>query len=378
MGKLQYSILAGLAGLVVLPLAAQFTGSGFYRLEKQQQTRWWVSPSGERQLLLGIDHVHLISASAPQTDLEPAYVDQRSAAIVAGLRADGFNTLGADTDADIWHRGLPYVQDLDISRHLQADQQTPLMDVYDPGFAAKVQELTRVACAPRIQDPDLVGYFSDDGLVWDPALQPDTALRYYLSLPLSAPGRQHAVDYLRDRYDSQIAKLNQAWGIKAKDFTALPSPLAPANPAALTADAKPFAAQVLVRYLQVAADAIHGVDGNHPYLGANLRWGDAGAPAPDSPEGLAWSVPDVVSVSVNGAKDPAAALRTLGQFVTKPLLVTIAGCQAPPAYAVDMFALPALVGYVWSPDGDWQGGPCAAAAAQWKNLNARASARHAR
>ena len=348
----------------------QASGDAVYQLTRLNGVSWLVAPNGSRGLLLGLNHVHLVSASAPRTDLAPAYVDQRAAEILAGLRQDGFNALGGDSDADLWHRGLPYVQTLDLSLHLQADQQTPFFDVYAPDFRARVQALAQAACAPRARDPELIGYFSDDGLAWEPSRpgQAVALLRYYLGLPLASAGRRRATDFLRIRYNSDIGAVKRAWGVKARDFLNLTGPgRGAAAQAAFAADAAGFAERVLLRYLGAAAEAIHAADPNHLYLGATLQ------PAAAEASGTGA---DVTSVAVADAADVAAVVALLRRHPRHALLVRVAGCDPPPDLR-PLLAAPAVVGTLWSPSGDWQSGACAAQAATWAQLNHAASALHA-
>jgi|GEM_PF-4328110 len=366
----QYSIgmlaLAIGCGWVAAPLRAQ--SGQFYQVTTRGGVAWLLSPRGAPTLLLGLNRVLLITPSAPRTDLAPEYVDQRAAHLVSALEAAGFNTLGPDTDADLWHRGVPYTQTLELSRHLQADQQTSLVDVYAADYAEKLRALVEAACRPRAHDPDLVGYFSDDGLDWDPASHPTTALAYYLGLPLAAPGRQRATDFLRDRYHSDIAIFNRTWGIKVKDFIDAAFPAAP-NAAAIH-DAVAFANQVLLRYLQTASDAIHATDPNHLYLGASLGF------APATAASLEWNIPDVASVGLLPGQDPGAVLSGLQDITPHPLLLEAHGCDLPPASWRSMPGLAAWIGYVWSPSADWETGPCAAAMAAWAQINHAAAGAH--
>lgn len=355
--RLQYSILLGGLGAVLLALGGWQLPSGlvgFFRLGAGASPRL-IAPNGQPITLRAVSHVHLISPSAPRTDLAPAYVDERSQAIVANLRQWGFNALGGDVDADLWHRGLPFIQSLDLAQHLQAEQQTALFDVYAPGFPAQVQALAQAACAPALNENQLIGYVSDQGLTWDPARHAAEVLTFYLQLPVGAPGRRRAEDYLRVRYGSNIKRLNQAWGGKAQDFISLTLPAA--NAAAFAADAAPFARQVLVRYLQQAANAIHAADPNHLYLGAELD------PSGGGPE---WAIPDVDSVRLSPAQDPAPVIATL----PKPVLAIEEGCGTVAAATQSLLDNSKVVGYVWSPGGDWQSGACALQAAQaWVGIN---------
>jgi len=369
-GKVQYSGRVLPLACATLALAFAFVlsgqeGTGFYRLAQRGGAQLFVSPAGTPEKLAALNHVHLVSASAPQTDLSPAYVDQRSQAIIAALRADGFNALGGDTDADVWHRGLPYLEDLDISGHVQADQQSPAIDVYADTFATEVAALASSACAPRAADPDLIGYISDESLAWDPGLHPTAVLAYYLSLPISARGHLRAVDFLRERYHSQIAGLNRAWGVKVKDFIyiAPPSTLTPAY----TADGAAFAAPVLARYLQVTANAVRAADGRHLFFGAGL------VPSPATPAEI-WKISDLALVRAPGFAAAPALASQVAADTGAAVVVSVGGCDNPSPLAA-LSSDPSVAGVIWNPDSDWQSGRCAAAAQQWRTLNAPHSLR---
>ncbi|MGH9473324.1 MAG: hypothetical protein ACRD1M_11340 [Terriglobales bacterium] len=363
--KLQYftALLLPLAVLAPAPGAAraQAPAVGYFHLAQSSGVTALYQPAGARLRLRALDHVRLISASAARTDLAPAYVDERSAALLAAMEQDGFNALGGDTDAELWHRGLPFIQQLDLSRHLAAGQQNPVVDVYEDGFAAAVYALVQSACIPQRQDPELIGYLSDPGLEWDPGAHPEVVFRFYLSQSMTAPARLHALDFLRLRYAGGIAQLNRAWGIHARDFLTLaPPPAAQAN-AAFRADAGAFAVQVLARYLATVAGAIHAADPNHLYLGAEL----AVSPAPDASLRSAWSIPDVASMALaaDAAGETAADAAALAP---RPVLLDVRGCASPP---VSLLREASVIGYIWTPDHDWQSGACGEAARAWRQFN---------
>ena len=373
---LQHFTAWGTAAVLFLATAGGMRaqmGGGFYRLAQPAAgTAWWIDPAGTPWLLLGVNQLRVAPAGAP--GLAPVTVDQRATAILSRVRALNFNTVGAGSDADLWNRGLPYVESLDLWSHLAATQQTPLVDVYAPDFTLQVRALVQMACAPRVGDHKLIGYLTDNGLDWDPGRDATAVLKFYLQLPLSAPGRARAQDFLRNRYHSDIGGLNRAWGSAARDFITL-APPERVN-AAFAADAAGFAAAVLARYQQVAADAIHATDPNHPDLGAALA-PPATLPPPGSDAALNWSIPDVVTVRMDPGVNPSAQLRLLETLSPRPLLVEWEGCGAVTTAAQQIFAVPAVVGYLWDPGAAWDQGGCAAQATQvWSAVNRVAAAQH--
>ncbi len=360
--KAQYFTL--LAVLIWAILGRAQAPLHFYRLQQVHGVWWLQSPQGALTIARGLNGIRLITPSAPRTDLAPFYVDQRTAALIVAMRRSGFNVVGSGSDAEMWHRGLPYVESLQLSSQLSAEQQNGVMDVYAPGFASQVQDLVEVAVRPRLRDPSLLGYFSDDGLAWAPNQEPETVLDTYLGLPWSKPGRAAAVDFLRLRYASNIVALRRSWGVKANDFTtAVPPPRATA---AYRADAAGFAAQVLARYLGMVTAAIHRDDPRHLFLGAKLSL------ARHNNLGSIWSTADVASVRLAPGQNAAAVAGVLAQRTARPIWIEIEGCGAPPPSRDAMLANPQVIGYSWNPGGDWQSGACAAAVETiWAPLNRR-------
>lgn len=367
--RLQYFTLAAIALRLAVGTAMAQTGGtdSAYRLVEHGGRAMLAAPGGGVLWLRALNHVHIVTAGAPRADLAPAYLDQRSQHMLAAMHRLGFNALGGDADAELWHRGLPFIQSLHLTALLEGSQAEPMVNVYASGFAAEMERLAMDACAPRATDPGLIGYFSDDSLPWDPATHAGAVLGFYLSLPLRTAGRQRAVDYLQDLYNGDIGRLDRRWGLKARLFVNVQVPAhgSPAAQRAVNADAARFAEDVLVRYLRTAASAIHAADPHHLFLGANLEFDPARPPAPGSAAAAAWTIADVNSVLIRPGQDATAVLAALARVTPRPVLAQWTGCGPPPPAALDS---PRLIGFLWSPGGDWESGPCAAAAAAWGRL----------
>jgi hypothetical protein len=362
--RLQYFTLAAALALGLraprapsLPAAA-----GAFHLARRGGRAALVTPAGHALWLRALDHVYLYPPGAPAPGLPPAAIDQRGAAILQALRADGFNALGGDADPELWRRGVPFIQSLHLTRLLEGSQGGAMVDVYAPGFAAQVRELAMDACAPQARDAGLIGYLTDDSLPWDPLDHAGAVLAFYLRLPLQAPGRQRALSYLQDLYAGNIRRLDRRWGLRAKSFPDVQAPRHPSAAAdqAINADGARFAQDVLVRYLRVAADAVHAADPRHLFLGVPLPFQPS---APGSPEAAIWTIADVNVIRFRPRQDPVAALTAL---TPRPVLALWQGCGTPPSPAA--VRSPRLIGWIWSPTGDWRQGRCAQAARLWSKL----------
>lgn len=361
-----------LAGLLLFPLSLQ-AQEGYYRVQQQKGIWWLIAPDGSPWISVGVDAVtwrgdaiHGTGPAPYEQAVDKRYGDRSSwaTATLNRLHSWGFNTLGAWSDSALWDHGMAYTINLDIAAHAGADwQHGKPVDVYSSLFPAAARSLAQQLCAGRDRDHDLLGYFSDNELRWGSDWRGhQTMLELYLQMPASAPGHQHAVEFLRLRYQDDIKKLNRAWGIKARDFSQLTT--VTARTAAFQSDSDQFLEGVAERYFQVCADAIHAADPNHLYLGARF------AGTPPDPVLRAARIADVVSINIY-SRDPRPLLRHIEAVTGKPILVgefafrgEDAGlpnskgggpkvptqadrAQAYHDFVRDLMSEPAVVGYHW-------------------------------
>lgn len=299
-----------------------FGAAGYFRVEQRGGVWWFVSPSGQLAISSGVDNVSYRGDVIHETTIHP-YFEHVSKlyptenawgkAEINRLRSWGFNNLGAWTDPSLWTYKMPYTVILDIAARSGANWLKGIpVDVYSPNFEATAQKIAEKECAPRVKDPYLLGYFSDNELRWGPDWRSkQNMLTMYLSLPSTAPGRQHAIEFLKKKYSDRIQQLNQAWGVRATSFGGVPSE---ATTQAFQADNAEFLSMVARHYFEVCAHAIHAADPNHLYLGAKF------AGMPPDPVLLASQTSDVVSVDVYSF-DPRPIVEHIYKLSHRPILV---------------------------------------------------------
>ncbi|HEV2380459.1 MAG TPA: agarase [Terriglobia bacterium] len=296
---------------------------GFFQVEKRAGVWWLIWPDGAPSISVGVDTIRYQGDPIRRTDRAPyleavkrIYPDRNAweSAVLSRLTEWGFNTVGAWSDPELWKREFPYTVILDIAGRAGADwEHGKPVDVYAPRFETTAQQIADEECRRRAQERFLVGYFSDNELRWGPDWRgKETMLEMYLKLPSDAMGRQHAVEFLRQRYGNDIGKLNRAWEVEAKDFTAIPLP---GKTDAYRADAEQFLAGVAERYFQICAQAIHEADSHHLYLGARFA-----GKAPDVVFRAAHFA-DVASINIYGF-DPSLLAERLYKLAGKPVLIT--------------------------------------------------------
>jgi len=320
--NLRRLIFAVSMACISLAPAGLFAAGSYFRVEQRAGVWWFVSPSGELMLSAGADNVSYQGDLIHGTTVHPYYdgvskrypsEDAWAKVEIGRLRSWGFNNLGAWTTPFLWNYKMPYTVILDMAARSGANWLNGIpLDVFDTQFENMAQKIAEKECAPRAQDPYLLGYFSDNELRWGPDWRgKQNMLAMYLNLPPAAPGRKHAIAFLKKKYSDRIEQLNQAWGVHATRFDDVPSG---ASTNAFQADNAEFLGIVARRYFEVCAHAIHAADPNHLYLGAKF------AGMPPDPVLEASSAADVVSVDVYNF-DPRPIVEHIYAVAHRPVLV---------------------------------------------------------
>jgi hypothetical protein len=298
------------------------SAGGYFRVEQRAGVWWFVTPSGKLTLSAGVNNISYRGDVIHGTTQHPYFEniskiypskDAWAQAEFKRLRLWGFNTIGSWSEPALWNHSMPYTVILNIATRSGADWLKGIpVDVYSPRFEATARKIAQNECGPHANDPELVGYFSDNELRWGPDWRGmQNMLAMYLSLPPNAPGRLHALDFLKRKYSGQVQKLNSAWDIHARSFADVPPE---AKTAAFRADNSEFLGMVARRYFNVCAHAIHAADPNHLYLGAKFA-GD-----PPDPVLRAAHAADVVSVDIYKF-DPRPVVKHIYKLANRPVLV---------------------------------------------------------
>ncbi len=219
-------------------------GTGFYRIASEGGISWLLDPSGRKTLSIGVTGVRFHGDRTRVTNREPykeaylaKYGNEQAWGNAAVHRLDswGFNTLGAWSEPKLAAidlgsgRHLAYAPTLDLGAHFishkAADRNAWLHgvfpDVFDPEFESFVAADARRQIGDHAQDPQVLGWFTDNELRWGPDWRAKNELLVaFLNLPAGTPGRDAAVALIRARH-ADIASLNAAWGTRFADWAAL-------------------------------------------------------------------------------------------------------------------------------------------------------------
>ncbi|MEM2930645.1 MAG: beta-galactosidase [Thermoproteota archaeon] len=201
---------------------------GFFHVEKIDSVWWIIDPEGKVFISKGVNHISFEGDYSPSLGYIPyhkavfkKYGDAESwaKAAVERLCSYGFNTIGAWSSKELYRLKIPYTIILDIAARAGSKWLSGrVVDYFSKEFEEVANGIAEKTCAPKRDDPYLLGYFTDNELRWGPDWRsPKHLFDDYIALERDAPGKRVLVQYLREEYDS-IRCLNAKWGTDFKSF----------------------------------------------------------------------------------------------------------------------------------------------------------------
>ena len=326
--------------------------TGFFHTEQIDGIWWLIDPDGGRFLSKGVTTVRFDQDRIQDTDRIPyaeacqrKYGGQAAWRAVAARRliSWGFNSLGSWSDDEVANAGplpLAAVPIVDFgakfvskrSKNFQPLAYDEFPDVFDPNFEVFVRGEASERCVARRNDPNIIGWFTDNELRWGPDwLGPNELLTVFLNFLPASPGRRMAMTMLRQRY-RDFESFKAVWNSPAHSwdhFFTLANHEQPAwqvqetgtknsfddeKRIAFQADCEAFAAAVASRYFEATVAGVKAADPNHLALGCRF----AIVPRRSIIEAASRYL-DVITFNCYGT-DPASALDVYAS-TGKPLLI---------------------------------------------------------
>jgi hypothetical protein len=293
--------------------ATKAGATGFFRVEKTDGRWWFVDPDGHLFLSLGADVIRpemvtpaagreaffreppppaLLPSRARDGDhglsfftwnlarrfgegFLPAWIDHT----LRRMDAWGLNTVANWSDERLWEaKRKPYV--IPLASWLTGVSYLGLPDVYSDAFAKEADERARLQCAPRRDDPWLLGYF--------PANEPPFPQKELQTVELVLAGP-----------DTATRRALREWLTKGDT----------------EARRKEFVGDAFDRYVAITSAAVRRHDPNHLNLG--MRSGGR----PTAAEIRAARAFDVYSVNIYDDQVPAERVREIADLTGKPVLI---------------------------------------------------------
>lgn len=333
------ALLALLYGFVVtmtgcrVPLskpAPQPEGPAFVRVALIDG-RWWFVHRDKQFVALGVNVVEPTDHSQPSDgrfyNVLPKYNNDREAwarDAVARLQAWGFNTVAAWSDPILYDR-FPMYHTRVVWMGAWGRHDSRLIDVFSPEYAADLDKTAAREIAPHSSNEYLIGYFLNNELPWYgekgwPTDSNVSLLTRYMRLPPLAPGKQKAVEFLRESYTNNFEAFAANWDTPASDFDAL-ADVRTMRPRRRQAqkDVIAWAGVVAEQYFRLCHEALRRYDTHHLFLG--VRFADR---APEPVMAACAKYADVISVNhyrKTGIFD-VERMGALAAMSGKPLMIT--------------------------------------------------------
>jgi len=302
--------------------------TGFFHVERIAGTWWIVDPLGNVFMSKGCNNVNYYPDWSPATGrsdyneaVKRTYGNEEdwATASIDRLKSWGFNTIGAWSSSSTWNKSIAYTIILDIAASSGADWLSGgVADVFSEEFSLAADRIARERCAPRKDDPWLLGYFLDNELRWGPDWRGSTTLlQEYMKMPTNSMGKRKAVEFLTSRYLS-TSEFNLAWGTQLENLDQL---LALTQLSSTTEragrDSSEFTFVVAERYFTVCNRAIKSADPNHMILGCRFAYLSS-EEAVKAMAGLC----DVVSFSAYSPSPPLNDMRRAHELNGLPVLIS--------------------------------------------------------
>ena len=294
-------------------LGTKAEATGFFRVEEREGRWWFVDPDGHLFLSLGADVIRpeMVTPVAgreaffrehPPQAVLPArerdddhgasfltwnllrrfggdWVDGWIDLTLRRMDAWGLNTVANWSDERLWEaKRKPYV--IPLASWLTEVSYLGLPDVYSDAFAKEADDRARRQCAPRRDDPWLLGYF--------PANEPPFPQKELQTVKLILEGPPSATR-------AALQKWLAAGDTEARR--------------------KEFVGEAFNRYVEITSAAVKRHDPNHLNLG--MRSGGR----PTAAEIRTARAFDVYSVNIYDEEVPAARVKEIAELTGKPVLI---------------------------------------------------------
>ncbi len=302
--------------------------TGYFHVEQLNGVWWLITPEGNVFLSKGVNNINYAGDHSPALGYSPygrqvsqTYGSAPKWAAVAAqrLRSWGLNTVGAWSSPVMAEQQMPYTPVLNLAANAGANWLNgEVADVFSPEFALAVRQQAEKLCKPHVQDPFLLGYFTDNELRWAADWRSKkTLFQDFLSLPTQRPGKQAALRSVHSVWPD-IESFNKAWGTSMSGWDDLGSlDLTIWTNAPAQAVERHFLKAYATAYFRVCHEAIRAVDTNHMILGCRFA-GYAPEPVMESMSPFV----DLVSYNNYGVAPPIQELQRLYRLTGKPVALT--------------------------------------------------------
>lgn len=247
-------------------------GRKFYRVGQTRGVWHFITPDGKPFFSAGVCCIDEGERKEKYNPQKPGYASFRhypdteawAKTTVERLKTWNFNTIGGWSSEAMRHRGMPYTVVLHLGS--SSTPSVPWGDLFSEETARTMDAVARAQILPLKDDPELLGWFTDNELGW----WDESLFLYYFGQPENNRTRAVLMRLLREHYKNNFALFLKDFEVgKATRFEDLkPGTLLlrkPGGKSSVVMDQ--FTYLLTSQYYKLVHDTVRRYDKNHLILG---------------------------------------------------------------------------------------------------------------
>lgn len=252
---------------------------GFWRLGKTPEGIWWfISPTGKADFLNTVTTVQPYQVA--RNPFGPDFISKDydggtgdggdlrawARATLQRVRNTGFKGFGAWCHPIFHEYDLPFTRDLNMWAWVPPEHRR----LYSPKWAEFIEQAASHQIPPIKENPNLVGYYTDNELDWgDGESGPGT---YFNHLPADDPNRAQVIAVIQKTWPD-IARFNEVWqsNIQSWDELTAWKTIPHDIPGAYTQLYRAWLEHLARDYFRITSEIVRKYDSNHLILGVRFK-----------------------------------------------------------------------------------------------------------
>ncbi|MBC8872632.1 MAG: hypothetical protein H8E44_24625 [Planctomycetes bacterium] len=316
--------------------------TGAFHIETINGRYVLITPAGHGFVALGVNHLGAIKGNGPD---EPDLFRTRyhndwkefNEELLRQYKDWGFNTV--DDTVKSLRDARPYLASWNFVRtakyYGKRGEENPceFPDVFDPAVKTRLERVVEGFCKQHRESANLIAYYWTDTPTWDihktRRFRGTDWVSEIRRLPARSTGRQRYAEFLRQRYENDIARLNRAYDLHNESFGELQTTdfsMLDLTRYEVERDDQDFLGIIATTYYGIVGPAMRRHDPRHMVFGEKYLLGDvppqvikAASPHLDA---IAIQPGDgYLPIYVPGDTYPAEEIEKLHQLSEKPIFI---------------------------------------------------------
>lgn len=267
-----------------------FEATGYFYTTKQNGRHWFVDPAGKPFISKGMNHVDVDYGSDYESFVinKHGSIENWAENALDLLRDNGFNTITSWSNEHVINKDMPYTILLNFGdqykwrnelgshyNNKRPDVLNYFGDFFSEEFEIVADEIAERLVKPYSESEYLLGYFTDNELIWGVDWRNDyTLIQIFMSYPDTSPGKNVLIEMLEEKTET-VEAFNLAFRTSINSFEdlwELPWDSLDVKSNKAKEFEEEFGGLLAERYSKVTHDAIRKYDNNHLILGCRFAF----------------------------------------------------------------------------------------------------------